>query len=267
MNYWIPIEFIVAAGFAVAELSGGVVHQLPVLADAPVTYYRFGEAPGCVIAVDASIDACDWVYRGTPIDDIQVDERILDQTELGAGDSYGLAISTSEAKLSGSTYMVGAAGGLGQGFPFIDEVLGTSGAYASSSSYVRAARTGAGSKAPFESRGMLREMAIHRYARMPAHAKSHYLAETPFEILTFLGLGLILCGFIPRWFGNAPKFCGFDAGLSHARIFRAGGVKLRKRSETELNSFSACYATIAVQKKPPLSQYAAPVAFRRPRPG
>jgi len=153
--------------------------------------------------------------------------------------------------------MVGAAGGLGQGFPFIDEVLGTSGAYASSSSYVRAARTGAGSKAPFESRGMLREMAIHRYARMPAHAKSHYLAETPFEILTFLGLGLILCGFIPRWFGNAPKFCGFDAGLSHARIFRAGGVKLRKRSETELNSFSACYATIAVQKKPPLAQYAA----------
>jgi hypothetical protein len=230
MNYSIPIEFIVAAGFAVGELSGGIVHQLPVLADAPVAYYRFGETPGCVIAVDASINACDWVYRGTPIDDIEVDERIFDQTELGAGDSYGL----------------------GQGFPFIDEVLGTSGAYASSSSYVRAARTGAGSKAPFESRGMLREMAIHRYARMPAHAKSYYLAETPFEILTFFGLGLILCGFIPRWFGNAPKFCGFDAGLSHARIFPAGGVKLRKRSETELNSFSACYATIAVQKKPPL---------------
>ena len=244
MSYSIPIEFIVAAGFAVAELSGGIVHQLPVLADAPVAY-RFGEAPGCVIAVDASIDACDWVYRGTPVDDVQVDERIFDQTELGAGDS----------------------GGLGQGFPFIDEVLGTSGAYASSSSYVRAARTGAGNQAPFESRGMLREMAIHRYARMPAHAKSHYLAETPFEILTFLGLVLILCGFIPRWFGNAPKFCGFDAGLSHARIFRAGGVKLRKRSETELNSFSACYATIAVQKKPPLAQYVAPVAFRRPRPG
>ena len=244
MNYWIPIEFIVAAGFAVAELSGGIVHQLPVLADAPVAY-RFGEAPGCVIAVDASIDACDWVYRGTPVDDVQVDERIFDQTELGAGDSYGS----------------------GQRFPFIDEVLETSGAYASSSSYVRAARTGAGNQAPFESRGMLREMAIHRYARMPAHAKSHYLAETPFEILTFLGLGLILCGFIPRWFGKAPKFCGFEAGLSRARIFRAGGVKLRKRSETELNSFSACYATIAVQKKPPLSQYAAPVAFRRPRPG
>jgi len=125
--------------------------------------------------------------------------------------------------LSGSTYMVGAAGGWARVFRLLMKCLERPVRMPSSSSYVRAARTGAGSKAPFESRGMLREMAIDRYARMPAHAKSHYLAETPFEILTFLGLGLILCGFIPRWFGNAPKFCGFDAGLSHARISRAGG--------------------------------------------
>jgi hypothetical protein len=99
---------------------------------------------------------------------------------------------------------------------------------------------------------MLRDMALHHYARMPAHAESHYGAKTPFVMLTLLGLGLILFGLIPRGCGNVLKFCGVDAGLSRARISRAGGVSLRKRSEAELNSFSACYATIAVQKKPPL---------------
>ncbi len=271
MNFSIPIVFTVTAGFAVAELSAGTVNQLPVLADPPVAYYRVGEAPGCAMAVDSSMNAYDGVYRGTSrwtvqklnipltieawiqlMDDFQANGRILDKVEPGAGDSYGLDISTSEVELSGSTYMVGASGGLGHDFPFMDEVLETSGAYASSSSYARAARTGAASKGSFETRGMLREMANHRYARMPVHAESHYGAETPFEILTLLGLGLILFGLIPRGCGTPLKFRGSDAGLSHARISRVGGVKLRKRSEPELNSFSACYATIAVQKKPPL---------------
>jgi hypothetical protein len=271
MKYSIPIVFTVTAGFAVAELSGSIVHQLPVLADPPVAYYRLGEAPGCAIAVDSSINAYDGVYRGTSrwivkevnipliieawiqlIGDFQVDGRILDKVEFGAGDSYGLDVSFSEAKLTASTYFVGASDGVGQGSPRIDDVFETSGGYASSSSYVRAVRTGSGSKSPFESRGMLREMAIRQYVRMPAHAKSHNRADTPFVILTSLGLGLILCGSISQWCGNAPNFCGADAGLSRASIWRAGGVEVRKRSEAELNSFSACCATIAVQKKPPL---------------
>lgn len=118
MNYSIPIEFIVAAGFAVAELSGGIVHQLPVLADPPVAYYRLGEAPGCIIAVDSSINPYDGVYRGTSrwiveklnipfiieawiqlVDNFQVNGRILDKVELGAGDSYGSDVSVSEAEL------------------------------------------------------------------------------------------------------------------------------------------------------------------------
>jgi hypothetical protein len=223
MNYSIPIVFTVTAGFAVAQLSAGIVHQLPVI-----------EA---------------WIQL---IDDFQVNGRILDKVEPGAGDSYRLDVSVLEAKPSGSTYIVGASDGLGHGFPQIDEVLETSGAYTSSSSYARAARTGAASKDPFETRGVLRDMAIHHYARMPAHAESHYGAEAPFVVLTLLGLGLILCGLIPRRCGSSVKFCGIDAVLSRARIFRAVGVKLRKRSEAELNSFSACYATIAVQEKPPL---------------
>jgi hypothetical protein len=271
MKNSIPGFFTLTAGFAVAELSASIVPQLPVLADPPVAYYRLGEAPGCAIAVDSSISAYDGVYRGTSkwtvrkldtpftieawiqlIDDFQANGRILDKVEPGAGDSYGLDVSASEAKLSGSTYIFGTSDGPGHGFPYLDEVLETYGAYASSSSYARAARTGGASKDSFETRGMLREMANHRYAGMPADAKPHYPAGTPFEILTLLGLGLILLGLIPRRFCTPLKFCGVDAGLSRARISRAGGVKLRKRSEAELNSFSACYATIAVQKKPPL---------------
>lgn len=271
MKNWIPGFFTLTAGFAVAELSASIVPQSLVLADPPVAYYRLGEAAACAIAVDSSIRAYDGVYRGTSrwrvqklnapftieawiqlIDDFQANGRILDKVEPGAGDSYGMDISGSEAKLSDSTYMVGASGGLGDGFPHIDEVLETSGAYVSSSSYARAGRTGAANKDSSETRGMLRDMALHHYARMPAHAESHYGAKTPFVMLTLLGLGLILFGLIPRGCGNVLKFCGVDAGLSRARISRVGGVSLRKRSEAELNSFSACYATIAVQKKPPL---------------
>ncbi|MGA9627385.1 MAG: hypothetical protein WBQ65_23130 [Bryobacteraceae bacterium] len=271
MKNWIPGFFTLTAGFAVAELSASIVPQSLVLADPPVAYYRLGEAAACAIAVDSSIRAYDGVYRGTSrwrvqklnapftieawiqlIDDFQANGRILDKVEPGAGDSYGMDISASEAKLSDSTYMVGASGGLGHGFLFMDEVLETSGAYASSSSYARAARTGAASRDSFETRDVLGGMAIHHYARMPAHAESHYGAKTPFVMLTALGLGLILFGLIPRGCGNPLKFFGVDAGLSRARISHAGGVSLRKRSEAELNSFSACYATIAVQKKPPL---------------
>ena len=271
MNYSIPIVFTVTAGFAVAELSAGIVHQLPVLADPPVAYYRLGEAPECAIAVDSSINAYDGVYRGTSkwtvkklnipltieawiqlIDDFQVNVKILDKVEPGAAGSYGLGILVSQAKLSDSNYFVGTSDGLGDGFPHIDEVLETSGAYASSSSYVRAAHTGAANKDPFETRGMLRDMALHHYARMPAHAESHDGAETPFVMLTLLGLGLILFGLIPRGCRTPLKFHGGDAGLSRARIFRVAGVKLRKRSEAELNSFSACYATIAAHKEAPL---------------
>ena len=271
MKNSIPILFTVTAGFAVTELSASIVHQSPVLADPPVAYYRLGEAPGSAIAVDSSINAYDGVYRGTSrwtvkkldipltieawiqlIDDFQVNGRILDKVEPGGGDSYGLDVSVMEVKLSGSTYIANASGGLGHGFPHIGEVLETAGAYTSSSSYARAARTGAASKDPYETRGVLRGMAIHHYARMPAHAESHDGAEAPFVMLTLSGLGLILLGLIPQRCGAPLKFCGIDAVLSRARIFRAGGVKLRKRSEAELNSFSACYATIAVQEKPPL---------------
>jgi hypothetical protein len=111
---------------------------------------------------------------------------------------------------------------------------------------------------------VLREMAIHHYGRTPAHAESYYRVETPFEILTLLGLALILFGLIPRGCRTRLNFCGVDAALSRAGIFRVGGVKLRKRSEAELNSFSACYATMAVHKKAPRAECAVPVAFRRP---
>ncbi|MGA2772137.1 MAG: hypothetical protein ABSG26_15085 [Bryobacteraceae bacterium] len=113
-----------------------------------------------------------------------------------------------------------------------------------------------------EARGVLGGGAIQNYWPRPAQIGSPYQVETRLETLTLLGLALILFGLIPRGWRDSLKFRGGDAGLSHARIFQVGGVKLRRRSEAELNSFSACYATIAVQETPPAG-CGVRVAFRR----
>jgi len=241
MKNSIPMLFTVTAGFAVAELSASIVHQSPVLADPPVAYYRFGDAPGSTIAVDSSSNAHDGVYRGSSkwrvlkwnapftieawvqlIGDYQVDSKIFGKAETGTGNGYGLDISRSEARLSGSANFSALT-------PLNEDL--------------------------FEARGVLGEVAIHNFALAPAPGESWYQVETVVRtgVLTSLGLALILLGLVPRERRSRLKFRGRDAELSRGRILQVGIVKLRKRSEAELNSFSARYATIEVRAEAPLT--------------
>jgi hypothetical protein len=229
------ILFTATAGFAVT------VRQSLVLADPPVAYCRLGEAPGYGIAVDSSADAHDGVFKGTStwrvlkwnapfaievwvqvIDDYRVNSRIPGGAETGAGSGYGLDIALSEASLSGST-----------------------------NSLVLAPRN---YDLP-EARGVLDEVA-HKYALAPAGVEAQCEVETAFETsvaTSLLGLTLIMLGLTSRGWRGRLKFRGYGVGLSRARILQVGVMKLRQRSETELNSFSACYATIEVRAEAPLT--------------
>lgn len=242
------ILFTATAGFSVT------VRQSLVLADPPVAYCRLGEAPGSSIAVDSSADAHDGVFKGTStwrvliwnapfaievwvqvLDDYRVNSRIPGEAETGAANGYGLDIALSEASLSGSTNFLVLA-------PRNDDLP--------------------------EARGVLDEVA-HKYALAPAGVEAQREVETAFETCaatSLLGLILILFGLASGGWRGRLKFRGYGVGLSRARILQVGVMKLRQRSETELNSFSACYATIEVRPKAPLAGGGVPVAFRRPVP-
>jgi hypothetical protein len=112
-------------------------------------------------------------------------------------------------------------------------------------------------------RGVLGDAADYNSVLRPAQIGSRYQVEAPFETLTLLGLALILFGSIPRRRRKLLKFRGSDAWLSRARIFRVGGVRLRRRSEPELNSFSACYATTSAPEQAPLAGRRFSAVFRR----
>ena len=243
------ILFTATAGFSVT------VRQSLVLADPPVAYCRLGEAPGSSIAVDSSADAYDEVFKGTStwrvlkwnapfaievwvqvIDDYRVNSRIPGEAETGAGSGYGLDSALSEASLSGST-----------DFPVL---------------------TLRNDDLP-EARGVLDEVVTHKYALEPAGVEAQREVEAAFEtsaVTSLLGLILILFGLSSLGWRERLKFRGYSVGLSRARILQVGVMKLRQRSETELNSFSACYATIEVRPKAPLAGGGVPVAFRRPVP-
>jgi hypothetical protein len=234
----IPILFTVTAGFAVSELSASSLRQWPVLADPPVAYFRLGEAPGYIIAVDSAANAPAGVPEGTsrlriltwdvPFT-IEAWVELIDdyQVETGTGSGYGLDISDST----------------------IFDVLTPLNDDSS------------------EAWGALGKAIIPNYALAPARVEGPYAVEAVFEtsVLTSL-LGLVLILFGLGWRGPL-KFRGSNAGLSHGRIFQGAGLKLRQRSESELNSFSARYATIEVQavasvSHPPRSHPYAEPQFR-----
>ena len=216
----IPLLFTVTAGFAVTELSAKGVRQWPVLADRPVAYYRLGEAPGCIVAVDLSANAHDGVPEGTSrlkvlewdvpfaieawiqlIDDYHWVQLIDDyHLETGADNSYGLGILTL----------------------WNDDLS--------------------------EAQGVPGDAAMPPHELSPARAGTSHEVEKVFEtgaLTSALGLALILFGLSPRRWRSPLRFRGSDRGLSRGSIFQVGRGKLRKRSESELNSFSARYATIA----------------------
>jgi hypothetical protein len=221
----IPILFTVTASFAVTELSASSLRQSPVLAGPPVAYCRLGEAPGYIIAVDSAANAHAGVPEGTsrlrvltwdvPFT-IEAWVELIDdyQVETGTGSGYGLDIPPGEGGLPDSTILAVLT-------PLNED--------------------------SFEARGVLGEGVIPNYTLAPARVEAPYAIEAVFEtsaLTSLLGLVLILFGL--GWRGPL-KFRGRDAVLSHARIFPGAGLKLRKRSESELNSFSARYATIEVQ--------------------
>jgi hypothetical protein len=106
----------------------------------------------------------------------------------------------------------------------------------------------------FVARVVLGGATIYNYPLTPRLVQSRHRVETAFGtsvLTTLLGLALVLFGLVPVGFRRPLKFRGSDAGLSHARIFQVGMVNLRKRSETELNSFSARYATIEMRAGAP----------------
>ena len=171
----IPILFTVTAGFAVTELSASSLRQSPVLADPPVAYYRLGEAPGYIIAVDSAANAHAGVPEGTsrlrvltwdvPFT-IEAWVQLIDdyQVETGTGSGYGLDISPWEGWLSGSTI-----------FAVLTPLNEDSS----------------------EARGVLGEVVIPNYALAPARVEAPYAVEAVFEtsaLTSLLGLALILFG-------------------------------------------------------------------------
>jgi hypothetical protein len=215
------IVFTATAGFAVT------VRQSLVMADPPVAYYQLGEAPGCTIAVDSSANAHDGVFKGIStwrvlkwnapftieawvqvMDDYQVNSKIPGGAETGTGSAYVLDTSRSEASLSGSTNDLA------------------------------------------EARGVLDRVATHNHALTLAPVEAEYGVETVFEtsaLTLLLGLTLILFGLRARGWRGPLKFRGCGSEVLRAGIFQVEEMKLRRRSEAELNSFSACYATVRVK--------------------
>jgi hypothetical protein len=223
------------------ELSASIVHQSPVLADPPVAYCRLGEAPESTITVDSLESAHNRVYKGASmwrvmkwnapfmieawvqlIDGYQVNSRILGEAGIGAGDGYGLDIQLSEMKT-----------------PPNDDL--------------------------FVTQDRLAVVVMHDAALAPAPVESRDEMEAVFEtsaLTSLVGLALILLGLVSRGWRSPLKYRGGNAGLSSACIFPAGAMKLQRRSERELNSFSARYATIEVRAAAPQSGGGLPVAFR-----
>jgi len=145
------------------------------------------------------------------IEDYQVNSRILGDAGTDASDGYGLDISLSETETS------------------LDDDL-------------------------FEELSVLGVVAIHNHALAPAAVESRYQVEAVFEtsaVTSLVGLALILFGLLPGGWRTPLKFRGGEAGLSRASLLPVGAAKLRKRSESELNSFSASYATIEAPAGPP----------------
>ena len=229
----IPLLFTVTAGFAVTELSASGVRQWPVLANRPVAYFRLGEGPGYIVAVDLSANAHDGVPEGTsrlkvlewevPFT-IEAWVQLIDDyhVETGADNSDGLGILTL----------------------WNDDLS--------------------------EARDVPGDAAIPTHELSPARAEASDEVEKVFEtsaLTSALGLALIVIGLGPRAWRGPLEFRGGDAGLSRGTIFQVGRGKLRKRSEAELNSFSARYATIAVPvvaslSGPPRSHPYAETQFR-----
>jgi hypothetical protein len=115
----------------------------------------------------------------------------------------------------------------------------------------------------FPTQGRVAVVVMRDYA--PAPVESRYRVEAVFEtsaLTSLVGLALILFGLVPRAWRSPVKFRGGNAGLSRASTFPAGAMTLRRRSERELNSFSARYATIEVRAVVPLPRSGVPVAFR-----
>jgi hypothetical protein len=252
MAHSIPILFTVTAGFAVTGLSSSGVPQSPVLADPPVAYFRLGEEPGCIIAVDLSEIARDEVSERTSgwkvlkwdapfsieawsqlIDDYHA-SKIFDKVKPGTGSGYRVGSSPPTAGLSDAT-------GFAVLTPFRDYLS--------------------------QARGVLGKVSIPNFAPGPAREKAGYSVATVYEtgaLTSLIGLVLILFGSISGGWRGPLNFRGSDAGLSRPGILQVGVVKLRKRSEPELNSFSARYATIEVRGEAPLAACGVPVVLLRP---
>jgi hypothetical protein len=226
MSNSIPILFSVTAGFAVT------VRQSPVLADPPAAYYRLGQAPGSTIAVDSSANGQNGIYRGVSTWRVlKWDVPFTVEAWVQLIDDYQL-----NSRVFGQAK---ADNGDGYGLDL---------------SLPEAGLTGPA----FEARGMLGQVARYDYALAPAPVESRYQGEILFETSAFtslLGLALIAFGLVPRERRGPLEFRGSDAGLSHAGIFPVGAGRLRRRSETELNSFSARYATVVVPVAAPLAGY------------
>lgn len=239
----ILIPLTVTAGFGVTKLSANSLRQSPVLADRPVAYYRLGEAPGSAVAVDSSVNARDDAYERTPkwrilrwntpftietwvqlVDDYQVNSRIFGQADPDTGAGFGLDIPLSEASLPGSTDFSLLT-------PLHDDI--------------------------FVAPGVLDQATIHNYGLPPIRVKAHqYEIRSGLEtsvLELFIGLVLILFGLVFRERPCHLESRARDGELSRGRTLQVGMVKLRKRSESELNSLSACYANIEVRAEAPLT--------------
>ena len=216
----------------VTELSASMVRQSLVLADPPVAYYRLGEAPGSTIAVDSLQSAHSRAYKGASvwrvmkwnapfaieawiqlIDDYQVDSRIPGDAKPGGGDGYRLDVSLTQVNT-----------------PFNDDL--------------------------FDAWGVLGVVVIHNDELWLEPGESRYRAAAVLEtsaLTSLIGLALILFGLAPRGWRGPLRYRGSDSGLSHTSILLFAEGKFRKRLEPELNSFSACYATIEVPAVSPLA--------------
>jgi hypothetical protein len=225
MTQSIPVLFTVTAGFAVT------VRQAPVLADPPVAYYRLGEAPQPTIAVDSSASAHNTAIQGTTTWKVlKGNAPFTIESWVQLIDEYQInSRILGEAKTdTGECYGLDIS--LAEAKPISDDL--------------------------FEPRGVLGEAVIYNYALSWAPVQSRHRAETVFEtsaLTSLFGLALILFGLVPRGWRSPLKFRGSDVGLSRAATLQVGVVQLRRRSEAELNSFSARYATIEVHAPAPLT--------------